>query len=149
MTYAENSNMHTTAKRNVLILDDDHFCAQVIKTHLEKNRSLSVACAHDVKAALSHLDRYEATIDVIVTDILMPDCDGIEFLQHLRDRGTTAKLFIISSADESVRRWAVSLCRAYGLDLVECLKKPLDAVALESIVWASRVETDYSVASTL
>lgn len=131
--------MRVTGEHNVLVLDDDHFCAQVIKTFLEKDQSLSVACAHDVKAALDHLDRQAGAFDVIITDILMPDCDGIEFLQHLRDRRATARLFIISSADQSVRRWAVSLCRAYGLDLVDCLKKPLDAVALESIARAGRV----------
>jgi DNA-binding response OmpR family regulator len=80
----------------ILVIDDD----QPMRTLL--NLVLGRA-GHEVKLfangrlAMTSIDRGEA-FDLVVTDILMPEMDGIEVITALRSRGSSPLILAISGA---------------------------------------------------
>ncbi|MEM9823541.1 MAG: ATP-binding protein, partial [Bacteroidota bacterium] len=73
----------SVAKRSkILIVEDNHDMAQFIKELLIAN--YQVIRAEDGIQALALLSQNEGDIDCVVSDIKMPNMDGLELLQHIR-----------------------------------------------------------------
>ncbi len=105
----------------VLIVDDEEMDRVLERTILEKEGH-ELLFASDGQTALQ-LCRTE-DIELIVTDLAMPDFNGLRFIKELRE----ARLFMPLIA---VSGWAadqLDLAMEYGADL--SLKKPLDAEEL-------------------
>ena len=66
---------------NILVVDDDTNILEVIKTRLEAN-DYYVEIQSDPLGALESVKDKE--FDVIVTDIRMPQIDGMEFLRRVQ-----------------------------------------------------------------
>jgi len=70
---------------NILHVDDDPEIADLTQTFLEQNEDdFSVVYETSAIAALERLE--ESSIDCIVSDYDMPNVDGLEFLELVRDR---------------------------------------------------------------
>lgn len=67
--------------RTIMIVDDSASMRQLV-TFALKDAGYEVVAAVNGKDALGKLDG--AKIDMIVTDLNMPEMDGIEFIQQLR-----------------------------------------------------------------
>lgn len=67
---------------HVLLVEDDPDTGESIKAMLEM-RGHVVAWARNGKEAVAKLQK-GPTPEVLLTDILMPDMDGIETIQHVR-----------------------------------------------------------------
>src|SRR6266511_4369282 len=67
----------------VLLVDDDDTFRRVMASELTR-RGYSVATAASGREALEHPDA--ASVDVILLDLHLPDMDGIEVLERMRDR---------------------------------------------------------------
>lgn len=94
----------------VLFVDDDATTQAMVRTSLEKN-GFTVMIAHNGNDALMKIKFRQP--DIIVTDVLMPDVDGIDLLSNLRENPATRKIPIIiitSSAhmEEGFRRVGVA-----------------------------------------
>lgn len=81
----------------VLIVEDDISLNDSIKVFLTK-KGYSVSCSYSAKYALKELESYQ--VDVIITDIMMPGMDGIEFIRELRSAGIKTPVLIISAKDQ-------------------------------------------------
>ena len=68
----------------------------------------------------------EASFDVVVSDLVMPDVDGLAVLRLVRER--TLELPVILMSEE---RNTPSARRAVAEGALECLVKPLDGVTLK------------------
>lgn len=67
--------------KKILILDDSESIREVVIFTLEKDGH-DVLVGVDGKDALKHLDGRD--IDLIITDLHMPNMDGIEFIKEVR-----------------------------------------------------------------
>ena len=65
----------------VLVVDDDDSYCTIIRELLVRN-GYDVRVAYSVEEALSLLQ--EERPDLILTDLMMPEVDGITFIRHLR-----------------------------------------------------------------
>jgi len=72
--------MNTHPSR-VLVVDDDHSYCTIIRELLVRN-GYEVRLAYSVEEALILLK--EERPDLILTDLMMPEVDGITFIRHLR-----------------------------------------------------------------
>ena len=62
----------------------------ILKKILEKSND-EVVVAHNGKEALQYLE-FDPFFNVIMTDIIMPIMDGLEFLEHLKESPQTSKI---------------------------------------------------------
>ena len=104
----------------ILLIDDDMLARDMLRQMLER-------AGYDVVEAVGGregLQHYQATaIDLIITDILMPDQDGLETIQELRRLDPEAKIIAISGGGQS--RLLDLLLIAAKLGAQCTLQKPL------------------------
>ncbi|MEM8979181.1 MAG: response regulator [Pseudomonadota bacterium] len=84
----------TADLRSVLVVDDLDVNLTILKKQLQ-NFGLSVHCALSAKAAEELLAQTE--VDLIITDHLMPETNGLEFAQSLRAKKDKRPIILLSS----------------------------------------------------
>lgn len=104
------------AKR-ILIVEDNRAARRALAALLTKVGLVSVE-AGTVAQGMELLAR---TIDVICLDLLLPDGNGMEILKQVKREGYTAKVAVISGADDPEMIHAVM-----GLKPDAIFGKPLD-----------------------
>lgn len=119
----------------VLVADDDAGVRRVLERALVRE-GYEVTCAVDGAEALEAI---EADVpDLIVTDINMPDMDGIELLIHVARRGGI-KVIAISGGGLFPADELLEDARLFGA--VDILPKPFDVdVLLERVATALATE---------
>jgi len=81
-------------KAGILLVEDDHFFAKVIKRHLEKEGFNVVHCLDGDEAWEAFQER---AFDICLLDIIMPGKDGFGLAQEIRNRDTNVPIIFISS----------------------------------------------------
>ncbi|MGH1418400.1 MAG: response regulator [Hyphomicrobiaceae bacterium] len=122
------------ALKHVLIIDDDPTLREVLKSFYEDHGVEKISTAEDGKKGLEILEVYGDTIDLISTDLNMPDIDGIEFMQRIQSLQFKIPIIIVSSAHSTIIRSAEVLAKNYNVQLLGILEKPIKPHALETIL---------------
>lgn len=101
----------------VLVIDDNADILEVLQLLLEAE-GFRVFTAEDFNSALKHLTLYNP--DVIVTDLLIPDMTGLEFIHQLKRTVNLDRIPVIamSAYDRTY------LSAAVGAGAVDGLHKP-------------------------
>lgn len=79
---------------NILVLDDNQQWRYILKFILELELGVSPTLASAAKNALEVLEALP--IDVVISDLGMPEMNGFEFLKRVRARFPNTKVIIIS-----------------------------------------------------
>lgn len=114
----------------ILIVDDEAQVRTVLRLGLE-TEGHEVLEAADGRAALRAVR--EAAPELIITDVLMPEADGVSFIKQLRDQGTDCRLLAMSGAANGSAE-LLKLMSAFGA--AETLQKPFSIADLLSKVRA-------------
>lgn len=107
----------------VLVLDDDPFMLEMLKDMLERLGVHDVYTEASTRHALSTLA--EASPDMLICDLALPDMDGIEFMQVAAERGFRGGVILLSGMDSGVRDAAGELARVLGLRVAGIFRKPI------------------------
>lgn len=116
----------------VLVLDDDRFMLDMLKDMLEQIGVHDIYTETSTRHALSTLA--EASPDMLICDLALPDMDGIEFLQVAAQRGFGGGVILLSGMDSGVRNAAGELARVLGLRVTGIFRKPIALDELRSAV---------------
>jgi DNA-binding NtrC family response regulator len=81
------------SKHSVLIIDDDEFVKNMLRQTF-KQAGYEVATASNGRIGLQ-LYQTEP-FDIVITDLIMPDMEGIETITHLRKYNPNVKVIAIS-----------------------------------------------------
>ena len=104
----------------VLIVEDSSDLRALFVRVLQR-KGFRVYEAANGREALACLPEVEP--DVIVTDVMMPEMDGIELIRHLRSRPSTAEIPVVvmtaAESDEAKRE-------ARRLGAADVLAKPIE-----------------------
>ena len=120
------------AKAHLLVVDDDPEMRTLIGRMLHREGHVVVEAANG-REALKHLDAQ--AFDLVVSDLFMPDTDGIELVREIPRRRPGTPVLVLSGADNSV--FGGLLMAAKMLGAVEALPKPITAADLRGAVRAS------------
>ena len=83
---------------NVLIVDDDQLCHEVVRSILDKKGIASQSC-YNVDSALDILSAHD--FDLIVTDDIMPGRHGTDLIKTLREDGNTTPIIAMTAGHEN------------------------------------------------
>ncbi|MCR5337407.1 MAG: response regulator [Lachnospiraceae bacterium] len=114
----------------VLIVDDEPFITQGLTLLIdwEKEGFEIAACLENGSQALDFLEKNE--VDVVLTDIRMPECSGLELMEQAKSRELTNAYFVIMSGYDDFG-YAQQAIRMGCLDY---LLKPVDPDELTEIM---------------
>jgi CheY-like chemotaxis protein len=110
----------------ILVVDDEAELRTLLRKVLTR-RGHEVIEAENGTIAISMMSRGEK-VDMVVTDIFMPDTDGIEVLRNLRADYPALKIVVMSGGGNRVSRGYLPAATALGADHV--IEKPFDPSAV-------------------
>ena len=118
-------------RARILVVDDDEDNREVLRRRLERDGH-APSCAADGREALERIagERF----DLVLLDVMMPEMDGYETLQRLKDGPSTRDIPVIMiSALDDLR----SIVRCIEGGAEDYLPKPFDPVLLRARIEAS------------
>ncbi len=77
---------------------------------------------------------YPSGFDVVVLDLVLPECDGVELLRFIADQPAPIKIILISGYDAGVLHSAQKLALEHGLNVIASLSKPFNHEELEALL---------------
>ena len=95
----------------ILVIDDDNLVLYTLSRILERN-GYEVVTATDGRRAMA-IFRAERP-DVVITDLIMPDTDGLEPIQELRKIDPTVRILAISGGGRVNAEEYLSVARKFG-----------------------------------
>ena len=105
----------------ILIIDDEEDIRYQMRLLLE-GEGYEVEEAGGGREGLEVLSG-DSQFDLVVTDVLMPDIDGIEVVKQLPELHPSTKVLAVSGGGETMpAQWSLRLTEMYGTDAV--LHKP-------------------------
>ncbi len=102
---------------SILVCEDDFAIKTMISTKL-KQENYSVYTVQNGKEALNLMEKQQ--IDLVISDIMMPEMDGYEFVQTLRETKYTLPILMITAKSQ-----LESLEAAFKLGVDDYMVKPL------------------------
>lgn len=115
----------------VLIIEDEETSRELTIRALSRLGITDIVFADDGKKGIRLLDSMNPKPDVIISDIMMPNKDGIEIAAELVSRQFTGGLIVLSGADPILLRIATTMAADGGVNVLATLIKPLDENALQ------------------
>ncbi|WP_373953893.1 EAL domain-containing protein [Vibrio pomeroyi] len=117
----------------VLIVDDVELSREVIKNAVSlSNKKTSVQFAENAFDAMSKMQN--ASFDLVIMDIMMPNGDGFELLSMMSQQNIESKIIITSGLDKSIVSSVSMLGKLYELNVVASLEKPIWANQISDLV---------------
>jgi CheY-like chemotaxis protein len=116
----------------ILLIDDDKQVLEVVTSFLERERH-EISTAADGKQGISLLKNRQ--FDLVITDVIMPEQDGLEVLMWLKlnKQSCQPKVIAISGGAASLDlNGLLNMCRLLSADKV--LPKPVDFETLSTAV---------------
>jgi CheY-like chemotaxis protein len=113
----------------IVVIDDNPDHLDLVATLLMRSGYTAVGF-DKAAAALGYIEHQP--VGLIITDIYMPDMDGIELLRCLRHSFPTLPVIAISGSDRSADGFVLKAMQAFGAQAV--FTKPLDATALVATI---------------
>lgn len=102
----------------ILIIEDNENLARIYKSMLTKNY-FDVFITSDGQQALDLLEKIH--VDLIITDVMMPNIDGFEFASLMRDAGLEVPILMITARDSLEDKK-----RGFKLGVDDYMVKPID-----------------------
>jgi len=118
----------------ILIIEDDLTFSQLLEGFLKKHQYEPLA-VHDVKASLKIINQQD--FDLFLVDYRLPDGTGLDVLSHLREKGSTVPMVIMTSFNDV--RTAVKSIRLGAFDYIT---KPVNPDELLMIVKSALDKND-------
>jgi CheY-like chemotaxis protein len=108
----------TAGAPTVYFIDDSATMREVIKIAFRRENIDVIAC-HDGASALAQME--EVAPDVVISDVIMPDKDGYQVCEHIKQHARLGKTPVILMSGVVNRAVAE---RAFGVKADELIRKP-------------------------
>jgi DNA-binding response OmpR family regulator len=99
----------------ILIVEDDKELREMLKMSLMRHK-YTILEAADGKEAITHFK--PSITDLVVTDLIMPDEDGLKVIMRLREIKPSIKVIAISGGGKAGPGSYLNLAKALGADAI-------------------------------
>ncbi len=123
-----NTPLQAPNGKRILIVDDEPSIVRLLKVNLERQGFTVETAENGVQALTQALADYP---DLLITDIMMPEMDGLELVEHVRGHPALRDLPIVLLTQRSDERTVMN-GYARGADMY--LNKPFNPGELNFIV---------------
>ncbi len=108
----------TTGQETILLVEDETAILKMTKSLLER-MGYTVIAAHSPLAAIKQAKQHEGSIQVLISDVVMPEMNGWQMAQHLKQLYPDLKLLFMSG-------YPADVIAHHGMDMdqVHFLSKP-------------------------
>ena len=103
---------------NILLVEDDKDLNYLISSYL-KNEGYNITSFYNGLDALSKF--YEETFDLVISDIMMPLCDGYELAKQIRETNQQIPIIFMSARDDKISKQF-----GYKIGIDDYITKPFD-----------------------
>ena len=103
---------------NILVVEDDAKLNQIVCTYLNDNGFHTKGC---LNAKEAYDEMYNNLYELIISDIMMPEIDGFEFAQTVRQVNRTIPILFMSAKDD-----LPSKQRGFQLGIDDYMVKPIE-----------------------
>ncbi len=117
-----------------LIVEDHGFQRWELGRLLEDLGAKHVFTAQDGRNALTVMQELNTPIDIIITDLDMPEMDGMEFIRHVGELGGSTSVILVSALDASLIASVGTMVKMYHVNLLGTLEKPLTTQKLAAMI---------------
>lgn len=117
---------------NILIVEDHPFQHMYLQHLFNELGAFKLEAARDGQEALERLR--QQNFDLVLTDLLMPGMDGVQFIQHLTSLPHKPGLAIMSAASRRMLMAASLVAKNLGVDVLGLISKPVEPAALRSLI---------------
>lgn len=114
-----------------MVIDDDDDVRASLRRILERD-GYTVIEEPDGKSALRHFAGDPA--DLVISDVYMPDMDGIDLLLRVRDAFPEARIIVISGGGQMGKESVLAAASRLGADRI--FEKPFDVLDMLEAVRA-------------
>lgn len=114
---------------NILLVDDNRDFRESVKETLADN-GFTVIEAENGNAAEQLLNKFD--FDLIISDVLMPERDGMEFLDKVKTKDANARIIITSGGGKIGAEHYLEVAHEFGASAT--LKKPFSATELLQLI---------------
>ncbi len=113
----------------ILIIDDDESIRSVFKRFLT-GRGYEVEVASDGRKGLRFLE--EVDVDLVLTDIMMPETDGLEVVMSIRGQEPNIPVIAMSGGMHAMPMDFLPMAKKFGAQKV--LYKPIELDDLQTAI---------------
>lgn len=122
----------------VLVVEDDKDLNQTVCAYLNRNGYEAIGC---LSANDAYNEMYGNMFDVIISDIMMPQIDGYEFAQTVREMNADIPiLFMTAREDFESKR------KGFGVGVDDYMVKPVDldemSLRIEALMRRAKIATN-------
>ena len=102
---------------SILVVDDDVQLRQLVQLTLQ-SAGYKVACAPDGRVAIRAMA--DGSYDLVITDLLMPERDGLELIEEVRRRYSNVRIIAMSGGGRIAPEEYLQIAKGLGANDVIC-----------------------------
>lgn len=118
----------------IMVVEDHDFQRRMTLRLLKELGVGELLEAANGREALSQLTHRTGTVDIIFCDLDMPEMDGVEFISHVAEDQLAQAIAVISAMEISILNTVETMARAYGLQVLGAIAKPLNLQDLATCI---------------
>ena len=102
----------------LLVVEDDKDLNKTVCLFLNRNGYEATGC---LSAADAYDEMFENTFDLIISDIMMPEIDGFEFVKTVREQNEEIPILFMTARDDFSAKQ-----KGYRIGIDDYMQKPVD-----------------------
>ena len=108
-----------------LVVEDHDFQRQLAIRYLGDLGISGALGAENGRDALNQLLSRDGPVDLILSDLDMPEMDGVEFISRVALNKLAHAVIVVSGLDPAILHTVETMARAYGIQVLGAINKPL------------------------
>ena len=124
----------------MMVVEDNDFQRAVAAKVLEDLGCEHVMAAVNGQDALEQIVAYPDKVHIVISDLDMPEMDGVELLRHLAERKLADAMVVASALDAALIHTVEDMAEEHGLQVLTNVKKPVTRDKIRSVIEQYRKE---------